>query len=222
MALSTIELRWFFTAELHESVESWFKSTKPWAGDYDAQRLQWPPKWRDDTYLHVGGHPDMGIKLRGAPSQRASRTRIDIKGRTARLGELRINEQLFGCPEMWTKWSYVGDTLARLLSGEKTPLFITVRKKRLLRHLSLDAFANAREITSQESPMERGIHIELTQIECGDIRAWTLGFEAFPADHNMLDAFWRNVRVFLRSYHNTELNAEMSMGYPAWIERVVR
>jgi hypothetical protein len=147
--------------------------------------------------------------------------------------------------ERWVKWSCSPDELPAHLAPLFSPSFdvpwIRVRKKRLLRMIRLDRGGAHREEPDPRRRIDRGLGFELTRIEVsrpgetathgngaagsasaprGDPAqlAWTLGFEAFPADVDAGGEFAPLVRACLEDFPEPQLLVPgVSKGYPAWL-----
>jgi hypothetical protein len=220
---STLEVRWFLPGALEESgsgMEAWFR-TRPRYGRGGPPSLAWvpaPPAWRQDRYLMISGHDDMGIKWREG--------RLEIKGREAPLGYRAFAPGIEGLCERWIKWSYAGDAIAQsfleLFLGGVANDVILVEKRRLQRMLAIDAAGRATEIGPNE-PRARGVNIELAQIQLAGSPGgthWSLAFEAFPGDPSMVERFPPVVTRLLEGCPARPLAAERSIAYPRWLLEV--
>jgi hypothetical protein len=219
LALSTFEARWFFPGPLEETgpgVEAWFRTRA--IGSGGPATIAWapaPPGWRQDRYLVVPGHDDMGIKWRDG--------RLEIKGREAALGHTVFAPGLEGMCERWLKWSYAGAAIERrflgLFQGGVAEGVVLVEKRRLQRHLRLHPALGPVEVGG-DAPRQRGVNLELAQIRMPGSRIeshWSLAFEAFPGDQHMAESFPQVVAGFLDGCPALPLAAERSMAYPRWL-----
>jgi hypothetical protein len=218
--LSTLEVRWFFAGPLEASgpgMEYWFRTRARFGGGGRPPALAWepaPPAWRQDRYLLVPGHGDMGIKWREG--------RLEIKGREAALGRQMLAPGVEGMCERWLKWSYASTPIERCFLG----LFghpgadgvVLVEKRRLQRCIRLDA-AGAVEVGCAV-PRRRGVNVELAQTRVAGSASeahWSLGFEASPADPSTSEGFAAIVAGFLEGCPALPLTADRSMSYPHWL-----
>ena len=222
MPWSTLEVRWFLPGPLAESgsgVEGWFRSHPV----FGAAPVAWtpaPPAWRQDRYLLMPSHGDMGIKWREG--------RLEIKGREAALGHQLFAPGIEGWSERWLKWSYAGEAVERRLFGlcrdGAADGVVTIEKQRLQRTLPVAAVTGAAASRPNDS-RERGVNVELAQIRVagwpGETH-WSLAFEAFPSDPAMVERFAPVVACFLGSCPALPLGAERSMSYPRWLLRFDR
>jgi hypothetical protein len=217
---STLEVRWFRPGSLAESgssVEAWFRS-RPGYGRGEPGPIVWapaPPAWRQDYYLLVPGHDDMGIKWREG--------RLEIKGRQAAQGHRVFAPGIEGQSEHWLKWSYAGAPIERRFGGlfraRAAPGVITVEKRRLQRYLRLYMSGAVVEVGPGDQ-RERGIDVELAQVRIAGTPSelyWTLAFEAFPGDAETSGRFAQVVRCFLEGCSALPLSADRSMSYPRWL-----
>lgn len=223
MALSTIEVRWFFDGALEDTgrgVAAWFEAGAHARRGQPAP-MAWAPRspaWRQDRYLLIPGHDDMGIKWREG--------RLEIKGREADLGPRVFAAAIEGRCERWLKWSYAGDRVAArihpLLRGEGDAAeIILVEKRRLQRLLRVDNQGETMAVAPDE-PRRRGVDVELARISLparGE-EHWSLAFEAFPGDRDMAAALVPIVARFLEDCPTLPLAADRSMGYPRWLLRI--
>lgn len=217
MPLTSYEIRWFFTADSREdtAVRRWFEAAQPVPRDAGMA----PPLWQGrldgepDIYLVLPGHADMGIKWREGLLQ--------IKGRVADLGVQLYCGRHRGRAGRWIKWSYAGlpGTCKEMFTGDRYAELarISVRKRRAMRKLRLNTFTGEASEVAAATILERGIGIELTEIEIDGIAAVSLGFEAFPDDSGMLAAFASTVQTFLGSLTAIDLDAAQSLSYPEWL-----
>jgi hypothetical protein len=217
---STLEVRWFCPGPLAEQgsvLEEWFRSRSKHDSGSAPASMAWapaPPAWRQDRYLVVPGHDDMGIKWREG--------RLEIKAREGALGDRVFAPGIEGRCERWLKWSYAGAAIERRFGGlfrdRAAHGVITVEKQRLQRHLRLDPSGVVVEVGPGDQ-RERGIDVELAQVHvAGTSRAlhWSLAFEAFPSDAPS-ERFVQVVGCFLEGCPALPLSAERSMSYPRWL-----
>jgi hypothetical protein len=219
--LSTLEVRWFFAGPLEASgpgMEDWFRTRPPFGGSGRPRTLVWeplPPAWRQDRYLLVPDHDDMGIKWREG--------RLEIKGREAALGPEAFAPGIEGMCERWLKWSYAGAPIERrflgLFQGGGADGILLVEKRRLHRCIRLDAAAGDVEVGC-DVPRQRGVNVELALIRIpgsGAEADCSLAFEAFPGDARMLEDLAAVVAGFLAGCPALPLTADRSMSYPRWL-----
>lgn len=198
MPLITCEMRWLLEGSLPDEALRWFEQGRPSAAQ----------AWREDRYL-LPGVADMGIKQREG--------RLEIKGRTAKLGPHAITPGIEGAAERWCKWSYdaasIADGLRGCLEGRET---IVVGKGRVQRHFLLESGGLAQE-TAQRDLARRGFSIELTRIRlpgAGD--HWSLGVEAAPDDATLLANLLAALRELLEGFP-LPLPRACSRSYPRWL-----
>jgi hypothetical protein len=201
MPLITCEMRWFLEGPLPEEVERWFDQ-----GRQSAART-----WREDRYL-LPGIADMGIKQREG--------RLEIKGRTDKLGAHAIAPEIEGNAERWCKWSHdvasIAAGLRGCLEGQET---IVVGKGRIQRHFLLEPGGLVQE-AAQRDLARRGFSIELTRIRVpsGD-DYWSLGIEAAPDDPALLADLLRALGDILQGFP-VPLPRARSQSYPRWLARL--
>jgi hypothetical protein len=212
--LASHEVRWFFEgwAEDHHALKQWFETTEPVKKDAAVTA----PLWKDrvdgqpDVYLRIPGSEDLGIKWREGELQ--------IKGRTAALGTQAFGKIHHGRVERWVKWSYANmpDEFRTLFAeGSRLPR-VAVHKSRALRKLRLDTMLGSAQEVDPKTLVDRGLGCELTNLVVSGARFCSLGFEAFPDDAAMHEAFARTVSLFLEGLQSVELGVPNSMSYPMW------
>jgi hypothetical protein len=201
MPLTTCEMRWLLDGPLPEEAERWLQS-----GRQPAART-----WREDRYV-LPGIADMGIKQREG--------RLEIKGRTGKLGAHAIAPEIEGNAERWCKWSYdvasIAAGLRGCLEGHET---IVVGKGRVQRHFLLEPGGPAQE-TAKRDLARRGFSLELMRIRVpsGD-EHWSLGIEAAPDDPALLADLLRALGDALQGFP-LPLPRACSMSYAAWLDRL--
>jgi hypothetical protein len=223
LAWSTLEVRWFCQGPLAETgpgVEAWFRA-RPLLGGGKPLPIKWAPAapaWRQDRYLLLPDHDDLGIKWREG--------RLEIKGREVVLGQLVFAGGIEGRVERWLKWSYAGSPIERrflgLFQGDAAAGVAVVAKRRLQRCLRIDRTSGPVEV-GRDQPRPRGIDIEVVQIRMAAAQSasyWSIAFEAFPGDHQMAESFERTVAEFLKDCPALPLGADRSMSYPRWLLEV--
>ena len=206
--LSSIEVRWFFEgpAREHEDLFRWLESIgveePEWRGRLDDQ---------PDLYLALPGADDLGIKWREGEFQ--------VKGRGAMLGLQCFAGRHRGHLDRWQKWCY--RDLSKTWRSMFTRRSLAVSKSRAMQKFELDTFTGALQQVTVDSFIDRGLGVEVTDIEVQG-QAWTsLGFEAFPDDSAMIGHFITAVDQLLASLEGVELDEEASLSYPAWLQTLI-
>jgi hypothetical protein len=74
---------------------------------------------------------------------------------------------------------------------------VSVRKTRALRKLHLDIVLGTAQEVDAKTFVDRGLGCELTELEVSGKQFCSLGFEAFPDDAAMHEAFFAQSRRFL-------------------------
>ena len=219
--LATYEVRWFFEGPVHQqaSLQQWFETVAPLPKHPGVA----PPVWqgrRDDApdvYLLVPGSDDMGIKWRESEMQ--------IKGRLASLGTHLFCGRHHGMLERWMKWSYahLPPAYHRLfVAGQETGLVTaSIQKTRALRQVRLETLTGQAHEVGTHTVVDRGLSVELTDIEVAGAAYCSLAFEAFPTDATMDAAFTHTVEAFLDGLTAVDLAAAWSLSYPAWLRHIL-
>ena len=190
--LPSAEVRWFDVEPLPKDLRLWFQRRCPMA---DENR-------RTDSYLVMPGSTVVGVKLREG--------RLEIKAQREPAREVRYPNGVAGRADGWIK-------LSLETSIESTGLsLINVNKHRRLQCYSFDA-GHPTLVGAGDQSVE-GCSCELTALEIGDRKFWTLGLEAFgPAEH--VDAILAATAsyVFAPEACPKPLRIQMSFSYPAWL-----
>ena len=214
------EVRWFFegTSDQHESLKHWFVSVAPIPKSTDVG----PPVWRGrlddqpDVYLIIPGSGDMGIKWREGEFQ--------VKGRVSTLGTQVFCGRHQGEVECWVKWSYPDMPLAYknlFLNGHKQELLtVAVQKVRAIRKVRVGTFTGQPEEVESTTRIDRGLGIELTDLQVDGNAYCSLAVEAFPDDSALGSAFNEVVEAFLSDLTEIDLNAAQSKSYPSWLDSI--
>jgi hypothetical protein len=219
--LASHEVRWFFEGKTHQhaALKRWFETIAP----MQKRPGVGPPVWQGrlddqpDVYLLVPGSDDMGIKWREGEFQ--------IKGRVASLGTQVFCGRHQGKVERWLKWSYANTPAAyqRLFVAEQGAELVTasVRKTRALRKVRLDTMTGIAEEVDAKTFVDRGLGVELTDLEVAGKAYCSLAFEAFPNDSAMDAAFTEAVEAFVDGLTTCDLSAASSQSYPAFLRGVI-
>ena len=219
--LASHEVRWFFEGKTpqHAALQRWFETIAPVHKSPSVRPPAWQGRLHDqpDVYLLVPGNDDMGLKWREGAFQ--------IKGRVASLGTQVFCGRHQGKVERWIKWSYANLPAAyqRLFGTEQGAELVTaaVRKTRALRKVRLDTMTGKAEEVDAQTFVDRGLEIELTDLEVAGKAYCSLAFEAFPNDAAMDAAFTETVEAFVDGLTAYDLTAASSQSYPAFLGGVI-
>jgi hypothetical protein len=219
--LASHEVRWFFEgkAHQHEALKRWFETIAPMQKSPGVRPPVWQSRLKDqpDVYLLVPGSDDMGIKWREGELQ--------IKGRVSSLGTQVFCGRHQGIVERWIKWSYahIPASYQRLfVAGKETGLVTAaVRKTRAVRKVRLDTLTGTAEEVEAQTGVDRGLGVELTELEVAGKAYCSLAFEAFPNDSTMDTAFTEAVEAFVDGLTACDLTAASSQSYPAFLGGVI-
>ena len=218
--LASHEVRWFFEGgvDQHLPLKQWFETVTPVPRSDGLPRPEWKGRQGDqpDIYLLIPGSTDLGIKWREGELQ--------IKGRVAALGAQLFAGRHQGVVERWIKWSYrdLPEPWRRLfvIPADNGLIAVPVRKIRALRKLRLDWFTGTAHEVAGDTPVDRGLAIELTDLECNGKAYCSLAFEAFPDDSGIHLAFTGAAGQFLDGLERN-LPLARSLSYPAWLLQTV-
>lgn len=216
--LTSFEVRWFVDADNADAavLRRWFENAELLPGRARIASPEWRGRLdgRPDVYLLLPGYDDMGIKWREGMLQ--------IKGLVAATGTRIFASRHRGCVERWIKWSYPGLPAAYRglfdTGGGAGVAAVAVHKTRALRRLEVGTFTGEAREVDPAAYIDRGIGVELTEIQAAGRRSYSLAFEAFPDDSAMQTAFEQTVDTCLASLTGLDLGAERSLSYPAWLQ----
>jgi hypothetical protein len=203
----SLELRWIFKGDKGKKrALDWFHSI---GGDKHN-----PESVRTDYYLNNFNNGSMGIKLR--------ENQLEIKERLSILSKYDKLWKDKGTIEFYNKGEFNIEShdkfSSKIIKGKKHEKWIALLKKRRLAKINiLDNF----KICPASVIIDDGCSVEITTLSLKDKRAWTLCFEAY-AKHNDLDEnFYKTFNFIADSFKVVQhiLKPELSMGYPAWLQK---
>ncbi len=158
----------------------------------------------------------MGIKWREGELQ--------IKGCVASLGTQVFCGRHQGEIERWVKWSYPDMPPAYknlFLSGHKQELLtVAVQKVRAIRKVRVGTITGQPEEVESTTRIDRGLGIELTDLQVDGNAYCSLAVEAFPDDSALASDFTEVVEAFLSGLTEIDLNAAQSKSYPSWLDSI--
>ena len=191
----TAEIRWFLRGALPEGAVRWFEAAAG-ARDWEA---------RTDRYVRTAAE-DLGVKLREGG--------VEVKRRTAWLGEERFTDEAAGRVERWRKWRFLLDDAPPALGDD----WVAVHKRRLNVSFAMEE-EGVRPIES-EAAAAQGCNFEVSALRVEGAVWWSVCFEAWGGDEAALPEVLRRVaaHAFARGAPPA-LPAERAMGYPAWLAR---
>ena len=212
--LASVEVRWFFEGPARRNFElkHWFESTPML--DSTPGEPAWQGRLDDepDRYLLIPGGANLGVKWREG--------QLQVKGLTQDLGVQHFSGGHTGRAQRWMKWSYAKlpeeyrDLFAGRLPGVRT---VGTAKTRAMRKFRLDTYSGKASEVPVDQFVDRGLGVELTEIDA-DGEVWTsLGFEAFPDDSAMIGHFLAAVDTILATLEDPQLQTGHSLSYPAWL-----
>jgi hypothetical protein len=184
----TAELRWFFRRPPPRPVVDWFEK----AAD--------PPETRTDCYLVLAGTDALGVKVRGGTN------RLEFKLRPRPSERLGLPGGITGELEGWQRWSLARPAFTRLLPrfGLPKERWIEVTKQRQLTILPYRG--------------DSGCRVEFTVLQAQAHEWWTVGFESFGPDPDLVPALEAAADELFGSLDLPgTLGADLSCGYPAWL-----
>ena len=213
---ASIEVRWFLEgdASIHLYVRNWFENYAPIPRSSDVNAIAWSGRLggQPDVYLLLPGHADLGIKWR--------EDMLQVKGLVEDLGLHAFCGRHEGNIQRWIKWTYADLPAAyrNLLDApdDSGIQSADVRKRRALRMLRVDTADAALEVATGQW-FDRGLGLEMTELELAGSHYCSIGFEAFPSDEWPRPEFVAVVERFLEGLTEADLLSTSSFSYPAWL-----
>lgn|SRR5688572_22812507 len=184
----TAELRWFFRRPPPQPIVDWFEK----AAD--------PPESRTDCYLVLAGTDALGVKVRGGT------TRLEFKLRPRPSERLGLPGSITGELEEWQRWSLARPAITRLFPRLALPKerWIEVTKQRRL--------------TTVPYRGDAGCRVELTALQVRAQEWWTVGFESYGPEADLVPALEAAADDLFGSLDLPgALGADLSCGYPGWL-----
>ncbi|MEA5599290.1 hypothetical protein [Rivularia sp. UHCC 0363] len=202
--LTTYEVRWFYSGNIPESIESWFKHCL-----LSPTKL---PEKREDVYLYAPNCDYLGIKLRQGA--------LEIKWRYPKSNVMNFGSVVEGNVEKWSKWRLdsTGEAFQLTQIGDN-PVWVRVAKVRFSQLYQV--VANTVQPVSSDPNVDNGCSLELTNIEVNGNKWWSIALEAFGEDSNLKDNLQVTANFVFRNYDNFSLQAKSSYGYPSLLELAV-
>lgn len=220
---------------LHSAEVRWFLPEDRWGKSliwFTAGQVLESEGVRKDDYLLFPDCDTVGVKLRGGK-------KLEIKALVAASRPLSLDNGVNGRTDQWVKWSFEdkdkenNNLLALETKLHKSGQWVRVHKERYLRKFSFDSGCPLEVPPKQEPFPKAGCNVELTCLKIGDVDAddkdalpqgFTFGFEAFgptAAVAKILDDTLRSFFEAQGSLPGEQLNGRDSLGYAAWLARLV-
>ena len=202
----TAEVRWFYGGSIPPIVSQWFQL----AGEKSVS-----PDFRVDYYLCLPANEALGIKLRDG--------RFEVKRRERRPDLAFTHKRAEGFVEYWVKWSYDPDTAPQNIPELAQPVakWIAVKKNRWLRRFAVEVEDGLIDVGPGIS-IDRGCELEITNIAALSKAWWTVAFEAFGPAETLLQDLHKTATWVFNIGRPPALAASASMGYPAWLLRLMQ
>ncbi|MCX6267420.1 MAG: hypothetical protein NTW16_08705 [Bacteroidetes bacterium] len=203
--MQSLEIRWFFDGPgSNATLLNWFKESggKP------------EPEKRTDFYFPQSVNGEAGIKVRGGV-----RFNMEIKGRLEVPGDLLIDGKSLGKIEKWNKWSEKADADIHLTNivQEKSG-WIKIEKTRHL--LKYECSADGSCGASYKNRIDDGCNIEITEVNINGKIRWSMGYEAFSTNLDLMNNFFWPVKATLKGEILRILHPEISFSYYDLIKKL--
>ncbi|MBD1939192.1 hypothetical protein H6F73_18060 [Microcoleus sp. FACHB-68] len=200
---ATAELRWFYQGILPNEMINWFQSERAGA------QLELPEE-REDLYLYAAGCEYLNIKLR--------EERLEVKWRQAELGELSFGNAGEGKAEKWVKWICEAPPAQSLITAVpmETGEWMRVKKSRMQRQYQVLSDESIISVP-MDAEINQGCTVELTQLNVNGEAWWSLAFEAFGEDENLITPLHEVVEWVAKTYRGLPVQTASSYGYPKWL-----
>lgn len=203
--LLTAEIRWFHTGEIPAAVADWFSD-----GTGFVERQQ--P--RVDIYLLNPETSALNVKFREG--------RLELKQRYSAAPGYQFAAGNAGTIELWRKWSFYLDRNS--LNGnldETAGAWLPVRKARTVRNYGLRPDGTVMPLSSG-AQAEQACALELTEVDAGGERWWSLCFEALGPPSALEQTVIAVADHVLTAFGEFQLTAAASCGYAEWLQRWAR
>jgi hypothetical protein len=207
--VTSCDVRWFFEGSLaqQDALRRWFQTPGPESFAREAQRT--------DVHLVIPGAPDFGIRWRDGTLQ--------VEGRLGGDRTETFCRRFDGRLERWVTWSY--DDLAAFYQSvfaapPRGVVTLPVRKSRMLRAVRLDPRTDMAETVRPGTRVDRGLTVELIDLEVNGVSFSSLGFRAFPGDDRMQASFGREVSACLETLQHVRLTKSNSQSLAAWLATI--
>ncbi|HEY3240256.1 MAG TPA: hypothetical protein VGL92_11865 [Acidimicrobiia bacterium] len=200
---TTLEVRWFGPGRPPDALTRRF------------DELGAPgPQTRTDTYLHLSGTDDLGVKLREGGQA------FELKLRQHDFGESKLGGRVAGSLERWQKWSFPVDDARCQAAGLGLPgeSLVEVEKRRRLVTYGLARDGTVSPVGGRQGD---GCSVEVTMLALGGSEWWSLGFEAFGSQDRLADALTATADAFFAAGGlSGVLAGARSCAFPAWLQSV--
>lgn len=217
--VTSFEVRWFFEGSLgqQDALRRWFQAVRPPRGRMNATGQESCPKSaeRTDVHLVIPGAADLAIRWRQGALQ--------VKGRMEIGRAETFCGRFDGRLEPWVTWSY-DDLSAFYRNVFVTPprgvVTVPLRQSRLVRAIRLDPRTNIAEEARPGTLVDRGMTVELADLEVNGIPFCSLRFKAFPGDARIPASLVREASGWLESLEHVTLSATNCRSLPEWLGTV--
>jgi hypothetical protein len=214
--VTSFEVRWFFEGSLgqQDALCRWFYGVRPSRGPLGSTRQTSYPgsTERTDVHLVLPGAADLAIRWRLGSLQ--------VKGRMESGRAETFCGRFDGRLEPWVTWSYE-DLSAFYRNVFVTPprgvVTVPVRQSRLVRAIRLDARTNLAEEARPGTRLDRGMTVELADLDVNGIPFCSLRFKAFPGDARIPASLVREASGWLESLEHVTLSAANCWSLPEWL-----
>ncbi|NJM21527.1 MAG: hypothetical protein HC836_04055 [Richelia sp. RM2_1_2] len=208
--LTTYEVRWFYSGNIPENVESWFKQ------NCLLSPIKVPEK-RQDVYLYTPKCDYLGIKLRQGA--------LEIKWRYPDSNLINFGSLVEGNLEKWKKWRCLDSTeeTFQLAQIGDNPIWVRVAKVRYsqLYQVTANTAEPVSTNTDTDTDIDNGCSLELTNTEINGNSWWSIALEAFGEDCHLKNNLQVTADFVFRNYDSFPLQAKNSYGYPSLLELAV-
>ncbi len=204
--LTTYEVRWFYSGNIPENIEYWFKH------NCLVSQTKLPEK-REDVYLYTPQCDYLGIKLRQGV--------LEIKWRYPDSNKKQFGSVVEGNIEKWKKWRCLdsSEESFSLQQISDNPVWIKVEKVRYSQLYTV--VSRSPKAVSTDIEIDNGCSLELTNIVINGNTWWSIALEAFGEDSKLKENLQATANLVFSSYDSFPLQATNSYGYPSLLELAV-
>ena len=123
-----------------------------------------------------------------------------------------------GKAEKWSKWLCEDSTAQCFQPSDVVGRqWVGVKKVRLQRQYQVEAYEPLLTSVSVTESIDEGCTVELTQLSVNGSAWWSLAFEAFGKDDDLVNHLQAVASWVFKTYPGSKLQVQNSYAYPIWL-----
>ena len=204
--LTTYEVRWFYSGNIPENIESWFKQNCFLASTKSSSE-------REDVYLYTPECDYLGVKLRQGG--------LEVKWCNPEKDTVHFGSLVEGNVEKWKKWrcsDFSGESF-QFSQIADNPLWVKVKKVRYSQLYTV--VLKLPKAVSTDIDIDNGCSLELTNVEVNGNQWWSISLEAFGKNCNLKENLYATAALVFETYNGFPLQATNSHGYPSLLKLIL-